>query len=1689
MHVWEYRNRRHRGLTRKPPRPQAYASAFLSRESQQHEAELQDEEFRRQELENTEVEIKQEEIRQLLMEYMDDPGGKKELDEVVENLRHWKDNCSALGFDSDGEELSLTSPRSSATTDGIDGAAEATMEERAERSQERAERSRRKNAREVFDMFDADGSRTISTSEMKALLQEMCIPMKKPQLKELMKEIDTDGSGEIDFDEFYQWYKANASAARNADKTQTVGLFATKLVKGLTGFTFRMEALRIIIAHAQAQVEKRERERFRLARPPRFVCETCGESFVSAKEQHRHTARREVHHEAWEAAKREATRRFHPVTVILDHMAAPPVEGAPSNEPHRSPDGPTARKKRLRRLVFSDNFYILYGGVGWGGMGSGDVERVEEERWINKPHPRLADPDDRRGAQLRQGQSVEGINPSDLRAKVPLEVTGGGFAPDWGGVRRRRGVKKVAGRGSSGLQHILLRLIQEKARASNVFTADDALARAKVTFRWEGWSSQQVTLHAEFNCFKEEGMGEDQTKGRIGHEACHQLSPGTYKYYFMVDGCRRVDESLPVVGGGNGNGKPSGKARKGGDGGKDNEGEQLFNVVTVTNQHLGEEGEHALVSLQQRRRWQSQQEERLLAFPTTSGPDFVSGGTSHHGGESHEGDAEKSVPSRQPAGTEATKLSLTTAPPMTELKIDSADEVDQQAPLKRINLSRQQICDDGAVSLALALRQNVRQELDLSFNRISGAGIAALAASLGDPRCRLSWLSLSQNGIGRRGGEHLGKMLAGGGEGGGGAQWGQVPCLRELVLADNMLGDDGAEDLAEGLKGHPCLQTLILDGNDIGHDGTQGLCEALLQNHSMKKLSLRRNCLLADSAESLAQMLLRNGAIETLDLAYNPIGPEGLRRLSGFLWKNTSLETLGLRGCEVEPTGVKSGIYTLAQALCTNRALTSLDLAANELDEYAGQELAHSLVKNKTLTDIDLTGNNVPDEWLRENHKAGDKRGEVYDILPSLAESLRLNRARRADLITIIGRKASPRTIHLERTRAKEARASERRQRLEKRRRRREAVERRSASRRRRHRQQHHHHQEDRNVLEKAAEEEEVGGVSGGTKKEAGGVHEETAGGSGGWREKASSGLSGLTSGGENRREKESEVREAPPISKSTGEGVPPAAVEGDSAENAMKTKPSEPTPVRGKRRRRDLGTGALAGQPIAVASPGVSSPASGGDVTGVGSSPPRRLRRQRERPARPTSPSPLSSRGRGTGERREHGGKSGGAVGEGKGSGRKAGAKSTTAATALNTAAATVGDAAEEEAVERATGNDGVRRVPGVWTRRGVWAPANKLAEDRVRVEERRVGDRQRQLREDEAVQDAGAAKRDELLEYLRTPDGEALVARVATVLVHAQREEDRATERERKEELQALTLQRKRTALMTKRRRNDGAGGLLASTATKTLPLWLTGSWAGNAKSLRYSRDSTAGPAGKTTATEATAGNAMPTLTAAATGPKATGPAKKAGWGETAASEGEGEESLATTLGGFASLVSTSSSLPSFAAASQMEEEDEEEIKRSLREMQDGKKAWDAKHRPPFLKAFGRFDPEGLGEMLASDIGDLMAQLRLPEAVRPEEVKKVTAQLTKIADEERKVVQAARERAIRRSGLDQGTSVPRPFTMGSGEKTVCMTHVWRWHRREHLQWRPSFTAPSRKELRQLNNRQRKRERSGEVRIFTRRV
>ena len=61
----------------------------------------------------------------------------------------------------------------------------------------------RANLRQVFDQYDNDGSGAVSTSEFEGILAATGIVMTPTELEGMIKETDVDGSGEIDFEEFY----------------------------------------------------------------------------------------------------------------------------------------------------------------------------------------------------------------------------------------------------------------------------------------------------------------------------------------------------------------------------------------------------------------------------------------------------------------------------------------------------------------------------------------------------------------------------------------------------------------------------------------------------------------------------------------------------------------------------------------------------------------------------------------------------------------------------------------------------------------------------------------------------------------------------------------------------------------------------------------------------------------------------------------------------------------------------------------------------------------------------------------------------------------------------------------------------------------------------------------------------------------------------------------------------------------------------------------------------------------------------------------------------------------------------------------------------------------------------------------------------------------------------------------------
>jgi len=64
--------------------------------------------------------------------------------------------------------------------------------------------------RETFDMYDADGSGDIDQSELKTLMAQLGFDLSGEELSNMVAEVDVDGNGEIDFEEFVQLFKGTS---------------------------------------------------------------------------------------------------------------------------------------------------------------------------------------------------------------------------------------------------------------------------------------------------------------------------------------------------------------------------------------------------------------------------------------------------------------------------------------------------------------------------------------------------------------------------------------------------------------------------------------------------------------------------------------------------------------------------------------------------------------------------------------------------------------------------------------------------------------------------------------------------------------------------------------------------------------------------------------------------------------------------------------------------------------------------------------------------------------------------------------------------------------------------------------------------------------------------------------------------------------------------------------------------------------------------------------------------------------------------------------------------------------------------------------------------------------------------------------------------------------------------------------
>ena len=73
--------------------------------------------------------------------------------------------------------------------------------------------------RGVFGLFDTDGSGAIGTDELGEAMKSLGLATSEAELEALIREVDADGNGEIDFEEFCACMKQMSDKKESEEET------------------------------------------------------------------------------------------------------------------------------------------------------------------------------------------------------------------------------------------------------------------------------------------------------------------------------------------------------------------------------------------------------------------------------------------------------------------------------------------------------------------------------------------------------------------------------------------------------------------------------------------------------------------------------------------------------------------------------------------------------------------------------------------------------------------------------------------------------------------------------------------------------------------------------------------------------------------------------------------------------------------------------------------------------------------------------------------------------------------------------------------------------------------------------------------------------------------------------------------------------------------------------------------------------------------------------------------------------------------------------------------------------------------------------------------------------------------------------------------------------------------------------
>lgn len=111
--------------------------------------------------------------------------------------------------------------------------------------------SARNQCRKLFNQVDSDGSGLLAIDEIPKLAELLGVQLTPQQQQEAVKEMDADGSGEVDFQEFWQWWVKTGGVDERAQQKHEDTVVGKASVKWAQDMNLRFAT----VQHQQRQKE------------------------------------------------------------------------------------------------------------------------------------------------------------------------------------------------------------------------------------------------------------------------------------------------------------------------------------------------------------------------------------------------------------------------------------------------------------------------------------------------------------------------------------------------------------------------------------------------------------------------------------------------------------------------------------------------------------------------------------------------------------------------------------------------------------------------------------------------------------------------------------------------------------------------------------------------------------------------------------------------------------------------------------------------------------------------------------------------------------------------------------------------------------------------------------------------------------------------------------------------------------------------------------------------------------------------------------------------------------------------------------------------------------------------------------------------------------------------------------------